>query len=110
MKKFKRQQFYDWIKNQPKDRPVKMRNPSLVGKEEGCLLCEFYRDQGFKKGCVYEEEAGSLQEVGFLAKFEGWDSKDFSFIKKCITEFVQTFEEVQSILRNESAKKQASVD
>lgn len=56
MKTFTEKQLFDWLKEQPDDRLIDMGNGWLGGEYYtgpvicGCILSEFFRDQGLKDG------------------------------------------------------------
>jgi len=105
MKTYTEQEFFDWIKEQPEERPVAMTLSTVdTDKGYGCIMTEFMRDKGawndasfmFIKGrlgyrfdepdAVIEFEAESL-----LGCMQDWDRDrdkitNVGTFKKCVSD------------------------
>lgn len=101
MREFKKEEFYQWIKDQPDDRELNMGSPSIG--PHCCLMGSFFYDQKVKETMIgYCEEEDGTYSNG--AKIIDWSEDDFLFIKKLIDSNMN-YKKVKRILNKEKGQK-----
>ena len=85
--------FFDWIKQQPDDRPVNMNQNLIVYEGCGCLLVQYGKHLNLRfDGCGFDT-------IG-LIRFKTGNIKVLPFIVDAINNDITTFKEAKKLYDN----------
>jgi len=88
--------FFEWIKQQPDNRPVNMHQNLIVHEGCGCLLVQYGKHLDLRfDGCGFDT-------IG-KHKFERADVLLYSFIVNAINKNIKTFKEAKELYDNTKA-------